>query len=70
MEDFDGHLATMGCGAKPEKRLYQIYDVKMVLDMTKGPQGDNFISTAQNFAVDFVKERALELGKQEWLEDP
>jgi hypothetical protein len=70
MEDFDGHLATLKCGAKPEKRQYQIYEVKMVLGMIKGPQGGNFISTAQNFAVDFVKERALELEKQDWLEDP
>lgn len=28
------------------------------------------MSTAQSFAVDLVKERALELGKHEWIEDP
>jgi hypothetical protein len=70
MEDFDAHLATQKCGAKPEKHQYQIYEVKVVLDMIKGPQGGSFILTAQEFAVDFVKERALELRKQEWLNDP
>jgi hypothetical protein len=41
----------------------------MVMNWIKNSPG-NFISTAQNFAVDLVKERALELGKQEWLADP
>jgi hypothetical protein len=57
MEDSHGRLATSRCGAKPEKQQYQTYDVKMVLDMMQGPQGGNFVSTAQNFAVDIVKER-------------
>jgi hypothetical protein len=42
----------------------------MVLDWINDSQGGDIISTAQTFAVEFVKERALELGRQDWLEDP
>jgi len=42
----------------------------MILSWIKDSPGMDIISTAQNFAVDLVKERALELGKQEWLDDP
>jgi hypothetical protein len=42
----------------------------MVMNWIKNSPGVDFIPTAQNFAVDLVKERALELGKQEWLNDP
>lgn len=47
-----------------------IYDVKMILGLIKDSAGTDVITTAQRYAVDLVKERALELGKQEWLEDP
>jgi len=42
----------------------------MILSWIKDSPGGDILSTAQNFAVDLVKERALELGKQEWLDDP
>jgi hypothetical protein len=42
----------------------------MVMNWIKNSPGGDFILTAQKFAVDLVKERALELGKQEWLNDP
>ena len=42
----------------------------MILSWIKDSQGGDIISTAQGFAIDPVKERALELGKQEWLEVP
>jgi hypothetical protein len=42
----------------------------MVMNWIKHSPGVDFISTAQNFAVDLVKERALGLGKQEWVNDP
>jgi hypothetical protein len=42
----------------------------MVLDWIKNPEDGDVISNAQKFAVDLVKERALELGKKEWLADP
>ena len=71
MDDFDKHLDTQNCGPKPtQEQQYQIYNVKMVMNWIKNSQGVDFLSTAQNFAVDLVKERALELGKQEWLGDP
>jgi hypothetical protein len=71
MDDFDKHLDTQMCGPKPEGSQCQIYNVKMVLSWIKNQEGGdrNVVSTAQNFAVDLVKERALELGRQEWLGD-
>jgi len=48
----------------------QIYNVKMILGLIKDSAGIDGITTGQSFAVDLVKERALEIEKQEWLEDP
>jgi hypothetical protein len=70
MDDFDRHLTTQKCGPKPDEPHYQIYNVKMVLSWIKSADRDDVILAAKNFAVDLVKERGLELGKQEWLEDP
>jgi len=42
----------------------------MILSFIRDSAGSDAIATAQGFAVDLVKERALEIGKQEWLEDP
>ena len=71
MDKFQRHLTTQRCGSRPvQEQQYQIYNVKMVMNWIKNSQGGNFISTAQNFAVDLVNERALELRKQEWLNDP
>ena len=70
VDEFQRHLNTQRCGPRPEERQYQIYNVKMILSWIKDSQGGDIISTTQSFAVDLVKERALELGKREWLEDP
>jgi hypothetical protein len=43
---------------------YQIYNVKMVLDWINDSQGGDFIPITQNFAVDLVKERSLELKRR------
>ena len=70
MDDFEKHLDTQKCGPKPEEQQYRIYDVKLILSWVKNTKSSGDISIAQNLAVDLVKERALELGRQEWLEDP
>ena len=70
MDEFQRHLTTRKCGPRPAReQQFQIYNVKMVMNWIKESQGD-FISTAQDFAMDLVKERALELGRQEWVDDP
>ena len=72
MDEFRRHLGQQKCGEIPaQEEKYQIYNVKMCLDWVKGSQdnNNNILSTVQNFAVDAVKERALELGKEEWLND-
>jgi hypothetical protein len=73
IDQFQKHLQSQKCGLKPaEEQEYQIYDGKMVLYLIKYSQDTEpeFLLTAQNFAVDLVRKRALELGKQEWLDDP
>ena len=47
-----------------------IYDVKMILDCIKVAKTDDYIRSAQDLAKDLVRQRARELGKDEWLEDP
>ena len=70
VDEFQRHLTTRKCGPRPAReQQFQIYNVKMVMNWIKESQGD-FISTAQDFAMDLVKERALELGRQEWVDDP
>jgi len=72
MDDFDKHLDTQNCGPKPEGPQCQIYNAKMVLNWMKdlNPEGGDIVSAAQILAVDLVKERAMELVRQEWLDDP
>jgi len=68
VDDLGKHLNKQKCGEKPEKVRYQIYDVELVLDIIK--EDPTSISTAARYAVGFVTEKALELGKEEWLKDP
>ena len=49
---------------------YQIYEVKMILDMIRGAESNDSIRNAQAWAVDLVRERAIELGKGGWITDP
>ncbi len=70
MDEFQRHLNTQMCGPRPEEWQYQIYNVKMILSWINDSHGGDILPTVQNIAVDLIKERAQELGKQEWLEDP
>ena len=49
---------------------YLIYDVKMILDCIKDADSDDYIRSAQDLAINLVRQRAGELGKDEWLVDP
>ena len=49
--------------------IVPISDVKSVQSWIKNSEGGDIISTDQNLAVDLVKERALELTRQEWSGD-
>jgi hypothetical protein len=44
--------------------------VKLALSWVKDARSRDDISNAQQVAVDLVKERASELGRQEWMDDP
>lgn len=71
MDEFQKHLAQQGCGEQPaQETKYQIYNMKLVLSWIKGSQSNGILLTAKKYAVDAVRERALELGRQEWQEDP
>ncbi|KAI0253396.1 hypothetical protein BJV78DRAFT_208054 [Lactifluus subvellereus] len=64
-EDFNRHLKNKKCGPKPPREQYEIYNTKLVLEWILE---DNVrVETAVRYALNFVQERALELGKaQEW----
>ena len=71
VDEYRRHKNTHSAPNIPvEEQGRRIYNVKMILGLIKDSAGSDAITTAQRFAVDLVKERAMELGKQEWLEDP
>jgi hypothetical protein len=53
-----------------ELPAYQIYDAKMVLDWIKTAESVDFIPVAQTWAVGLVQEKATELRRDQWLDDP
>ena len=55
------------CGPKPEPGQYQIYDTKLILGWIL--EGDIPLKVAAGYALDFVGERAIELGKVEAWRD-
>ena len=48
---------------------YLIYDVDVVLDWIKKEKRDDFIRTAQSWALELVRRKANGLEKHEWLAD-
>jgi len=63
MDEFQRRLNKQKCSKNPtQEQEYRTYDVKMVLDWIKNSRGNDMRLNAQNFAIDLVKERALELG--------
>ena len=48
---------------------YLIYDAKLVIEWIKKENRDDFIRTAQNWALELVRQKANGLGKHEWLAD-
>ena len=48
---------------------YLIYEAKTVLEWIKKENRDDFIRTAQNWAFEFVRKKANDLGRHEWLAD-
>jgi len=42
----------------------------MVLDWIKTAESIDFITVAQAWAIGLVQERANELGRDQWLDDP
>ena len=51
-------------------REYTIYDVRLILDYIKDAGSKDYIRSAQDMANNLVRQRAWELGKDEWLADP
>jgi hypothetical protein len=66
-EDLKRHVDKEKCGPKPEPEQYQIYDTKLILGWILE---DNIpLKVAAGYALDFVSERARELGKVEAWRD-
>ncbi|KAN0116327.1 hypothetical protein V8E52_005946 [Russula decolorans] len=70
IDELQKHLDHQRCNQNSTEREYQIYDVKTILDMIRDAESNDSIRIAQDWAVDFVRERARELGKQGWFMDP
>ena len=70
MDALERHWEKQKCGSKSEGSQCRIYNTKLALSWSEDLTSADAVSTAQNIAVDLVKERALELGRQEWLKDP
>jgi hypothetical protein len=66
-EDLKRHMEKEKCGPKPEPEQYQIYDTKLILGWIL--EGDIPLKVAAGYALDFVRERAIELGKVEAWRD-
>lgn len=69
-DELQKHLNHQKCNQNFTEQEHRIYDVKTILDMIRDAESNESIRTAQDWAVDFVRERARELGKYGWSVDP
>jgi hypothetical protein len=70
VDEFQKHLDRQECNQNSAVQEYRIYEVKTILDMIKRAESNDAIRNAQDWAVDFVRERAIQLGKDGWIADP
>ena len=69
LNEFQTHLDQRQCNRNSPALKYQIYDVRWILDMIRDAESIGSIRIAQNWALRFVHERAIELGKDWWVMD-
>lgn len=62
-EELKKHLIKDKCGPMPEREQYQIYNTNLILGWIL--EDDTPVQVAASYALDFVGERARELGKVE-----
>jgi hypothetical protein len=72
VDELQRHLDQLVCyqNSTEQDLEYRIYEVKMILDMIRAAASNDSIQEAQVLAVDLVRERAIQLGKNEWIMDP
>jgi len=70
VDELQKHLDQQKCHQNSAEQEYRVYDVKTILDIIRDAESDDSIRKARDLAVDFVRERATELGKPGWLADP
>ena len=71
VDELQEHLYHQECNQNSTApQEYRIYEVKMILDMIRGAESNDSIRNAQDWAVGFVRERAIQLGKDGWIADP
>lgn len=62
-EELKKHLIKDKCGPRPVREQYQIYNTNLILGWIL--EDDTPVQVAASYALDFVRERARELGKVE-----
>jgi hypothetical protein len=70
VDELQKHLDQQKCNQHSTEKEFRIYDVDPILNMIRGAESNNSIQNAQKWAVHYVRERAIQLGKNAWLEDP
>ena len=70
VDELQKHLNQQKCNENSPVQEYRIYEVKTILDMIRGAESNDAIRNAQDWAVHFVRERAIQLGKDGWIADP
>lgn len=72
VDELQKHLDQQKCNQYYTEQPgdYRIYDVKTILEMIRDAESDESVQKARDLAVDFVRERAMELGKHGWFVEP
>ena len=69
-DELQKHLDEQKCNRNSPEQDYEIYDVKLILDMIRDAEKNDDIRKAQEWAVSFVQERAKQLGRHGWFVEP
>ena len=70
VDELQKHLDQKQCNRNSADREYRIYDVQRILEMIRVAENNDSIKIAQDWALHYVQERAIQLGRNGWIVDP